>query len=249
MLSHPHRTLFVHIPKTAGQSIEIMFLRDLGLDWQDRDVLLLRPNSNPKVGPPGLAHMTREEYLVHFYATRAMLDDYYSCSIVRHPLTRAFSLYRYLGDCAEMSFEQWLTGIGLSRRWQRSYWFVRPQVDFVTDSAGATSIDFIGRFEDLPNAASRIASSAGLRDARLPHVNVSHFDLALRLRTDWRRALHPRVLRKRLTQSSSSHCTDPQPVWADMSDAAKAAMLARYGRDYVAFDYELEATTLPRSGT
>jgi hypothetical protein len=31
MISHPHRTLFVHIPKCGGQSVEHAFLNALSL--------------------------------------------------------------------------------------------------------------------------------------------------------------------------------------------------------------------------
>ncbi len=249
MLSHPHRALFVHIPKTGGQSLEIMFLRDLGLGWDDRAVLLLRPNDNPRLGPPALAHLTYREYAQHYYATDAMLAEYFTCAIVRHPLDRAFSLYRYLGDCAQMSFDDWLAGGGLTRRWEKSHWFVRPQHEFVSGASGDVGVDYVGRFEQLAGAAEHIAASVGLRDATLPHVNVSHFDLRLRLRTDWRRALHPRALRKRLATPAGSHCTDPSPRWADVSPAARSALLSRYAADFEVFGYEPDAGgTRERSG-
>ena len=54
VISHEHRCVFVHIPKCAGQSIETVFLEDLGLDWSNRSILLLRPNECPDIGPPRL---------------------------------------------------------------------------------------------------------------------------------------------------------------------------------------------------
>ena len=42
MISKAHKTIFVHIPKVAGQSIETMFLNDLNLKWDERSKLLLR---------------------------------------------------------------------------------------------------------------------------------------------------------------------------------------------------------------
>jgi len=45
MISHKHKTVFVHIPKVAGQSVEQMYLADLGLNWSERAVLLLRPKN------------------------------------------------------------------------------------------------------------------------------------------------------------------------------------------------------------
>ena len=36
MICRPYQFLFVHVPKTAGQSVEQFFMDRLGLDW-DRD--------------------------------------------------------------------------------------------------------------------------------------------------------------------------------------------------------------------
>ena len=36
MLCHDYRTIFVHVPKTAGQSIEMVFLNKLDLTWEQR---------------------------------------------------------------------------------------------------------------------------------------------------------------------------------------------------------------------
>ena len=34
MISHEHKTVFIHIPKCGGQSVETCFLDDLGLSNQ-----------------------------------------------------------------------------------------------------------------------------------------------------------------------------------------------------------------------
>ena len=57
MISHPHRTVFVHIPKCGGQSIETAFLADLGLGWKSRAPLLMGANDRPELGPPRLSHL------------------------------------------------------------------------------------------------------------------------------------------------------------------------------------------------
>ena len=51
MLSHQHKKIFIHMPKTAGQSIETLFLDDLGLKWDQRGSLLLSRNTNRTLGP------------------------------------------------------------------------------------------------------------------------------------------------------------------------------------------------------
>ena len=63
MISHRHRCVFVHIPKVAGQSIEHVFLGWNGLNWKGRAPLLLRPNEDPRKGPPRLAHLRAQDYV------------------------------------------------------------------------------------------------------------------------------------------------------------------------------------------
>ena len=63
MISIKHKIIFIHIPKCAGQSIENIFLRDLGLSWKERYPLLLRPRKPNEKGPERLAHLYAEEYL------------------------------------------------------------------------------------------------------------------------------------------------------------------------------------------
>ena len=53
MISHKHKTIFVHIPKTGGQSVESVFIEDEGLTWDTRAPLLLRRNDD---GFPDLWH-------------------------------------------------------------------------------------------------------------------------------------------------------------------------------------------------
>ena len=89
MISHEHRCVFVHIPKNAGQSVEHVFVDDLGLTWATRAPLLLRANDRPEIGPPRLAHLTAAEYLRHHYLSRALWDAYFTFAVVRNPWSRA----------------------------------------------------------------------------------------------------------------------------------------------------------------
>jgi len=63
LISHHDKCLFVHVPKCAGQSVEMFFLDRIGLDWERRAPLLLRPNDVPALGPPRLAHLKAAEYV------------------------------------------------------------------------------------------------------------------------------------------------------------------------------------------
>jgi len=65
MISFPHKTIFIHIPKCAGQSIEETFLNDIGLDWCKHRHLFgcfKKPSTWSDNFPNRLAHLTAYEY-------------------------------------------------------------------------------------------------------------------------------------------------------------------------------------------
>lgn len=170
MISRRHQTIFVHIPKCAGQSVEMAFLMDEGLTWKTRAPLLLRPNKDPRLGPPRLAHLIASDYVARGHVTAEDFSAFYKFAVVRNPWSRAVSLYRHI--CPDMGFREfageWLVA-QFSQLDASSFWFVRPQVDFVMHD-GKLMVDDIIRFENIGSEFPRCAKRAQLRNA-LPHVN------------------------------------------------------------------------------
>ncbi|MEL6920053.1 MAG: sulfotransferase family 2 domain-containing protein [Pseudomonadota bacterium] len=95
MISHFHKTIFVHIPKCGGMTVEHAFLEDIGLDWNRRAPFLLLKNIQPRIGPERLAHLTAAEYLKYKYCTPEHFASYYKFSVVRDPIARIVSVYNY----------------------------------------------------------------------------------------------------------------------------------------------------------
>ena len=95
MICHDFRTIFVHVPKTAGQSVEMVFLNKLNLTWEQRAPLLLRPNSDPAKGPPRLAHLYASEYVSCGHISDEDFARYFKFSVVRNPWARAVSVYKF----------------------------------------------------------------------------------------------------------------------------------------------------------
>lgn len=226
MLSHHHRTIFIHVPKCAGQSVESAFLADLGLTWETRAPLLLRANDHPDLGPPRLGHLLGRDYVRLRYVPGEMFAAYYKFAVVRNPWSRAVSLYRHLR--LPISFRdfvgRWLPAEFDRRDWKGNFWFVRPQVDYLYDGDDLLVQDVI-RFESLPEEFPRIAAASGLRSP-LPHVNRSGSDAAHgrggRTRWRWRPSRH---------ESLSS--------WRDYHTPDTIAAVARlYAADAERFGYD-----------
>lgn len=170
MISHDHECVFVHVPKCAGQSIESVFLRDLGLTWETRSPLLLHYNPAPGAGPPRLAHLTLPEYRKYRYLSEELLERYFKFAFVRNPWDRVVSFYRYFHW--NVSFPRFVESVLAGKLWREEYWFVRPQSEFILDEHGNPGIDFLGHHESLQSDFMRICKRLGL-EADLPRKNAS----------------------------------------------------------------------------
>lgn len=193
MVSHHDRAIFVHVPKVAGQSVEHVFLKRLGLSWENRAPLLLRYNDRPELGPQSLAHLTAPQYVDCKYVTEEQWETYFKFSFVRNPYSRAVSIWKYAQFAEEITFADFVrTELG-GAYWEREYWFVRPQTDF-THVNGEAAVDFIGRFENLKADWATVCLRLGIEDQSLPHANVSKPAVRSAL-GKLRRSLRPKIER------------------------------------------------------
>mgnify|MGYP002795047461 FL=1 len=172
MISHKHKCIFVHIPKTAGMSIENSFLRSLGLQFYQGQCppLLLSFNKDKKVGPPSLAHLTPEQYMEYSYISKKLFDNYFKFAFVRNPWARAVSIYKYFKYHRILSFEGFMK-YRFPKLWEERYDFVRPQVDFLYDAHGKQQVDFIGKFEKLKEDFEFVRNNVSHPLEDLLHIN------------------------------------------------------------------------------
>lgn len=178
MICHHHRCLFVHIPKNAGQSVEQVFVKLLGLSWETRAPLLLRHNDRPELGPPKLAHLKWWEYVEHKYLTQAQFDEYFKFAVVRNPWARIVSMYKYFGFHHRIGFSDFVVKEFRSRIWSEFQWFVGPQSDFICDNDGRLMVDFVGRVEELQSDFNQVCLRIGLPPTEVPHIHASHKETA-----------------------------------------------------------------------
>jgi len=172
MISTTHKTIFVHIPKVAGQSIETMFLNDLKLNWGERSELLLRKKKRFEKGPFRLAHLKAHEYVDLNYIDNKTFNSYFKFSFVRNPFSRAYSYYKYLGYSKICNYNYFLENV-LSKKIKNKHFFFTPQIDYLYDTNGNLLVDFVGKFERLNEDIKIVIKKSNLKTQSLPFVNKS----------------------------------------------------------------------------
>lgn len=247
IISHSRRFIFIHIHKTAGESIS-----EALLPYLSRQDLLLGTTLR---GELNNAYCNRRYRLQKHSGVRKVRNfvgeeawaDYLKFSFVRDPFDRLRSLYFYFEKMVARRRKPhlrnallWLPGTDFRDplKWPGMQAFLetdsfsgfirhaafstnimgaRPQSFLLTDTDGNLDVDFVGKFENLAEDFAAIAARIGLDGAGLGHRNASRNRAAI-----------------------------PDP--AEAADRALVAEL--YARDYALFGYPLPAgiTTQPPAG-
>ena len=228
MISDKYRCVFVHVPKTAGQSIEEFFLNLHGLSWETREPLLLSYNPDPSRGPESLAHLTAKEYVDCGYLTAAEFSKYFKFSFVRNPWSRLVSEFHYRQYYKKYTFREFvLIGLPNKSRYSDPYRHIMPQTEFVLDENGRPLVDFIGRFENLQNDFDVICKMLRIDGSTLPFRNKPK-KREMDIRQGWRRIL-------------SRHRRDSEKNYSSYYDKELREVVAEmYASDIRAFNYEDE---------
>jgi hypothetical protein len=168
MISHKHKCVFTHVPKTAGKAVLAAF----GLPLRKHDFRGDRHFDRVYGHHPLRAH------------TGHPTHDYFKFAFVRNPWDRVVSAFFYLdgGGCNEFdeayraqylaryngSFEAFVRGLPS----HVTHVHFRPQTYWLSDATGRLLPDFIGRFETIEPDFRQVADRLGL-SADLPVVNRS----------------------------------------------------------------------------
>lgn len=172
MISNKHKTIFVHIPKVAGQSIETLFLNDLGLKWDQRDALLMRIKKPHEEGPHRLAHLRAKDYVSLGYTDHTTFDAFFKFSFVRDPYARVLSLYHYLGYSRIISLEKFIEKV-LTVKVQENHFFYQSQYDYLYSDQGKLLVDYVGKLEHISVDIETVLDKTALQGQKMPHVNKS----------------------------------------------------------------------------
>lgn len=163
---YPHlKTIFVHVPKTAGTSIETR----------------LRENNSVVVGGHTTAEGFRKKYPDVF-------NDYYKFAVVRHPAERFASAFYYLlkhpihEALNNEIVHQFATLDKFARHVEANPGIIRrivhllPQHEFICDAQDRILVDNLCRFENLPEDWLRTCHAIGLPPVPLEKLNSSFRD-------------------------------------------------------------------------
>ncbi|MEM9155387.1 MAG: sulfotransferase family protein [Cyanobacteria bacterium P01_F01_bin.33] len=174
MISEKYKCIFIHIPKTAGQSIENFFLKLHDLTWDERAQLLLRYNPDPALGPESLAHLKASEYTGLDYISCEDFQSYFKFAFVRNPWSRLVSEYLYRNLDKKTSFKDYVMyGLPPKDSYNDKYRHIEPQYNYLHNGSGNLMVDFVGKFESLQTDFDKICASLDILDSKLPHVNAS----------------------------------------------------------------------------
>lgn len=175
------RAIFLHIPKTAGQSVRRVLsthrfvLSDTKQKWLGWE----GDYTHERWATTGYARVLREEL------GDVAWDRSFKFSFVRNPWDRAVSAWRYLdrpGDLAHgLSFPEFLSRIRtMTPRYAREdrarnkfSWHVEPQASQLVDANGKLLVDFVGRTETLQADFDEVCTRLEIPKTDLPRVNTT----------------------------------------------------------------------------
>lgn len=171
MLLEDKKLIFLHIPKNAGTSIELMF----GRVWNAQV-----PRPSPEWPEELPRHATYLDY-----SSRPDFDHYTTFAVVRNPWDRVVSAYFFdvqkaaLGKHLDKhnralaargaSFEEYVRGADYTKN------LLRPQLRWLCDSEKRIAVAHILRMEQLASDFERMAAQLNIKAPEIPHANrTSH---------------------------------------------------------------------------
>ncbi|NLP58171.1 sulfotransferase family 2 domain-containing protein [Lutibacter sp. B1] len=180
MISHKHKVIFIHIPKTAGSSIFKFFHNDLNLDWQI-------PNYEVLYGwcpkrKIHLQHATSKQLLDLGLVTEEQWNTYFKFTFVRNPWDRAYSDYLWMQRDTNIndSFQNFILKKGnffkilnnSSNKEYRGDHLLNQTIFF--EIKGRFRLNFIGRFENFNSDFSIIKNHLKIKKSFNYHEKKSN---------------------------------------------------------------------------
>jgi len=174
--------VFLHVPKTAGTSMQTLLRLRGGKHIMDEDFDFEKMNHIVFIGSPDIDFMLRRTNI-----DKNWWKDSYKFAFVRNPWDRLVSCYHFFcrirlsrDRVSNPCLKSWKTFIQrvvidheylgvLKMSTSKSHFqAILPQVTWLRPY-----IDFIGKFENVNEDWAKLLENVGLEFEPLPHVNVS----------------------------------------------------------------------------
>ncbi|MBD0823864.1 sulfotransferase family 2 domain-containing protein [Aestuariibaculum marinum] len=179
MISHEHKCIFIHVPKTAGMSILSFFYPDVQFKTK-------RPDYEKLFGwcPKRRLHMqhaTAKQLLELELVTQEQWNDYFKFTFVRNPWDRAYSDYKFIQKFSGVTggFSDFINKSGpfyeiLNNDNSQSYLgdHLLPQTSFF-DLEGEYQLNFVGAFENFHVDIDEILKKLNIIKNFDIHINKS----------------------------------------------------------------------------
>ena len=176
IISHEHKFIFIHIPRTAGTRISKSLCESMGVrNWQ---AFIGEPESLIGPGKSGERCVFPSKWIgkKHIKADdlKSQLDDevwdsYFKFAFVRNPWDRTVSTYLHRRKVASgvvraiWPESRLLFNAALIAKYDLLGYSSVQQKKYVTNKKGSIIVDFIGRFENLEEDFGCICDRIGLK--------------------------------------------------------------------------------------
>jgi len=212
LISHKYKIIFVHVQKTAGDSLE-KALRSVDPEAVDcislkgrrclqRQFIQLASRLGTEKFWYGRAPLCEGKHLfardIRQHLDTEIWRDYFKFAWVRNPYDRLVSWYHMIRQFNQnyrlwnyvraessdfASFVKNCTDVIYESPFERKS-FTFNQIEYLTDESGNLLVDFIGRFESLEDDFKKMCERAGLPEITLGKFNSSKHDTYRQYYTD-----------------------------------------------------------------
>lgn len=180
MISHKHKVIFIHIPKSAGSSVFKYFLPERNINWKNPDYEVLY-GWCPK-RRIHLQHATTKQLLETELITEEQWKTYYKFTIVRNPWDRAYSDYLWIQDDRKVydSFYNFIYKKGKFKKILNDNSNMNYRGDHLLNQTDFFSldnewkVDSVLRFEELDTEMKQLTKKLNLKEKFDIHIQKSN---------------------------------------------------------------------------
>ena len=164
MISHIHKAVFIHVPKTAGMSMRTYFRKK---KFEPAEYHSPDGTNDDQTGVyiNGTSWRIQRNYA-------NVWDKYFKFAFVRNPWDRMVSCWKNRAKNYD-DFDKFLDDYPYKSYNHNLIWHTLPQLTHIQDLDGNLMVDFIGRFESLNNDLKTICEKINVEYTPLPHKNKS----------------------------------------------------------------------------